>query len=270
MNKPPLQFKDSLPNLTIIELHTQHIDDLTTAIRQTIKQAPMMFIGMQVVLDCNALRSEEFNLPIVDLKNFLTGEGLNLIAIMSDNQEHRQKAVDQGIGALPVVAQLGGKKRRQNISATNTDNVGVEEAAAPTEPTVKEEAQTKRKHHEPRKLGDDESTNRPVAFENQVINHSVRSGQRVYSRGDLVIVGSVSAGAEVIAEGNIHIYGSLRGRAIAGARGDENARIFCQRLEAELISIAGNYKPNEDISEEFCNKSVQISLEDEKICFLTL
>ena len=71
----------------------------------------------------------------------------------------------------------------------------------------------------------------------------IRSGQQVIAKnGDLILLSSVSAGAELLAKGNIHVYGTLRGRAIAGLEGNTTARIFCQKLEAELISIAGRYK----------------------------
>jgi len=77
----------------------------------------------------------------------------------------------------------------------------------------------------------------------KIISTPVRSGQQIYAQDtDLIIVSSVSPGAEVIADGNIHIYGTLRGRALAGVQGDINAQIFCQSLQAELVSIAGNYK----------------------------
>lgn len=77
----------------------------------------------------------------------------------------------------------------------------------------------------------------------KMVTKPVRAGTQIYAKGaDLVIVAPVNAGAEVIADGNIHIYGPLRGRALAGANGDVNARIFCHDLdEAELISIAGHY-----------------------------
>ena len=74
----------------------------------------------------------------------------------------------------------------------------------------------------------------------------VRSGQQIYARGrDLVLTTLVGNGAEVIADGSIHIYGALRGRALAGAQGDESARIYCQEFHAELVSIAGQYIPAE-------------------------
>lgn len=82
----------------------------------------------------------------------------------------------------------------------------------------------------------------------RIVSEPVRSGQQVYAEGtDLIVLNSVSAGAEVIADGCVHIYGRLSGRAIAGARGNETARIFCRKLEAELIAIAGIYAVAEQI-----------------------
>ena len=80
-----------------------------------------------------------------------------------------------------------------------------------------------------------------------VIDKPLRSGQQVYARGrDLVVLAMVNAGAEVIADGHIHVYAPLRGRAIAGARGNTEARIFALALEAELLSIAGIYRTSEN------------------------
>jgi len=82
----------------------------------------------------------------------------------------------------------------------------------------------------------------------RVVTQPVRSGQQVYARGgDLVVTAPVSAGAELMADGHIHVYDTLRGRALAGVQGDENARIFCQSLKAELIAIAGQYRLSDQI-----------------------
>ncbi|WP_332776099.1 septum site-determining protein MinC [Polaromonas sp.] len=79
-----------------------------------------------------------------------------------------------------------------------------------------------------------------------VIDKPLRSGQQVYARGrDLVVLAMVNAGAEVIADGHIHVYAPLRGKAMAGARGNTDARIFSLALEAELLSIAGVYRTSE-------------------------
>ena len=94
----------------------------------------------------------------------------------------------------------------------------------------------------------------------------VRSGQQVYARGrDLVLTAMVANGAEVIADGSIHIYGGLRGRALAGAQGDERARIYCQEFHAELVSIAGQYRVFEDIPADLRGQRVQAWLEGDRL-----
>jgi septum site-determining protein MinC len=85
-----------------------------------------------------------------------------------------------------------------------------------------------------------------VAHGALVIDRPLRSGQQVYARGrDLVVMAMVNAGAEVIADGHIHVYAPLRGRAMAGARGNADARIFSLALDAELLSIAGVYRTSD-------------------------
>lgn len=104
-----------------------------------------------------------------------------------------------------------------------------------------------------------------------MIRTPVRSGQQIYAKdGDLVILSHVSAGAEVIADGSIHIYGTLRGRAIAGASGQREARIICHDLQAELISIAGRYWLSDQIESQFWQQRVMLSMTDESLYLETL
>lgn len=106
----------------------------------------------------------------------------------------------------------------------------------------------------------------PVLQGSLVIDSPVRSGQSiVFPEGDVTILGSVASGAEVIAGGSIHIYGSLRGRALAGSAGQPSARIFCRKLEAELIAIDGLYKTAEDIEARFIGQSVQAWLDGDEL-----
>lgn len=96
----------------------------------------------------------------------------------------------------------------------------------------------------------------------------VRSGQRVYARHrDLIVTAAVGAGAEVMADGCVHVYGSLRGRALAGARGDADARVFCQEFNAELVSIAGVFRVFETIPPELAGKPVQAWLDGDDLHF---
>ena len=109
-------------------------------------------------------------------------------------------------------------------------------------------------------------TSEPVTQRNKLITQPVRSGQQIYAaEGDLVLLGPVSAGAEVLADGNIHIYGPLRGRALAGVKGDTKARIFCQQLAAELVSIAGQYRVIEQLEATVRGKAVQIYLSENRL-----
>lgn len=100
-----------------------------------------------------------------------------------------------------------------------------------------------------------------------VVDKPLRSGQQVYARGtDLVVLAMVSFGAEVIADGNIHVYAPLRGRAIAGARGNTEARIFSTCLEPQLVSIAGIYRTTETaLPDDVRGKSAQVRLDGEKL-----
>jgi septum site-determining protein MinC len=98
-----------------------------------------------------------------------------------------------------------------------------------------------------------------------LLNSPVRSGQCiVHPEGDVIVVGSVSSGAEVIAGGSIHVYGTLRGRAIAGSR-DARARIFCRKLEAELLSIDGLYMVADDMPAHLRGQPIQVWLDGDSM-----
>ena len=114
-------------------------------------------------------------------------------------------------------------------------------------------------HSEPKKP---EAKPKPVSL---LLESSVRSGQSVFTEGDVTILGSVGSGAEIVACGSIHIYGTLRGRAMAGANGNSAARIYCQKIEAELVAIDGHYQTAEEIDATMCDRPAQVCLEDDII-----
>jgi len=106
----------------------------------------------------------------------------------------------------------------------------------------------------------------PPAPRARLVTQPVRSGTQIYARGtDLVVTAAVSPGAELIADGNIHVYNVLRGRALAGASGDADARIFCGRLEAELVSVAGRYLVSDQLPADQRGHPVQIALVDDRL-----
>lgn len=106
----------------------------------------------------------------------------------------------------------------------------------------------------------------------KLIQHPVRSGMQIYAKNsDLVITAAVSEGAEIMADGHIHVYGPLRGRALAGVKGDKEARIFCHQFRAELVSIAGYYLTQEDMPKRGKqNGMIQIYLENNQVKITTI
>ncbi|WP_299495416.1 septum site-determining protein MinC [uncultured Shewanella sp.] len=97
----------------------------------------------------------------------------------------------------------------------------------------------------------------------KIIQRNIRSGQQIYTKGgDLIIIGAVGNGAEVIADGSIHVYGTLRGKAMAGAAGDKHAVIIAKKIEAELVSIAGQYWLTENLQQNITSQSACIRLKE--------
>jgi len=95
-----------------------------------------------------------------------------------------------------------------------------------------------------------------------LVDQSVRSGQSImHERGDVIVLGSVASGAEIVAGGSVHIYGALRGRAIAGLAGNPRARVFCRRLDAELVAIDGVYLTADDMDSKLRGHAVQAWLD---------
>ena len=116
------------------------------------------------------------------------------------------------------------------------------------------------------KAGKQSSTPPPAPRQTKIVKQNIRSGQQVYAKnGDLIIFGAVGNGAEVIADGSIHIYGALRGKAMAGAAGDTSAVIIAHSLEAELVSIAGQYWLAENLQQHSSDKSGCIRLDGESL-----
>ena len=104
-----------------------------------------------------------------------------------------------------------------------------------------------------------------------LVDNPVRSGQSIcFPDGDVTIVGSVSSGAEIIAGGSIHVYGTLRGRAVAGSAGDSKARIYCRKLEAELLMIDGSFRTDDEVQPDLRGRPVQAWLDNGAIALASL
>ncbi len=214
---------------------------LQAQLQQKLAQAPGFFHQAPVVINVeNAKQTPDF----IAIKQLFTELQLVLVGVCGANSELKKAAQQAGLAALQL-----SKNNGKTVDAPAKTAAAPAPAAPP--PPAAQVVQ--------------------AAVENKFIEQNIRSGQQIYVKGaDLIIKGTVGAGAEVIADGNIHIYGSLRGKAIAGAGGDSSKKIYCYNMQAELISIAGNYWLSESLQGEFWGKSACISLQDGQLVLAEL
>ena len=211
---------------------------------EKIKLAPEFFKDSPVIIDLRELNKQNQELDFTCVIELLRRIGFFPVGIRGGNDQQNKQARALFI-PIDTVRDLGSSiviGETQKPEAVQQTNIKSE--TAPPKESVKPAAIP------------------PVPAAATLITHPIRSGQRIYASGDLIILSQVSAGAEIMAEGNIHVYNTLRGRALAGVHGNTAARIFCFDLQAELISIAGDYKTSEDINKQTYKNPVQIYLQD--------
>jgi septum site-determining protein MinC len=154
-----------------------------------------------------------------------------------------------------AIAQLVASLQQRDIRILGIEGVEADRLSAAMPPLLVGGRHCVLPRNEPKKV---EARSKPNSL---LLDNQVRSGQSiVFPDGDVTIVGSVSSGAEIVAGGSIHIYGTLRGRAMAGINGNSGARIYCQKIEAELLAIDGYYRTAEEIDASLCDRPSQVWL----------
>jgi septum site-determining protein MinC len=155
-----------------------------------------------------------------------------------------------------AIAHLLGSLEGRNIRVLGIEGVNADHLTTSMPPLLTGGRPTVLIQNEPKKP---EAKPKPHSL---LLENPVRSGQSiVFTEGDVTVLGSVGSGAEIVAGGSIHIYGTLRGRAMAGVNGNSAARIYCQKIEAELLAIDGYYQTAEDIDASLRNRPAQAWLE---------
>lgn len=230
---PQFELKAGSFTLPLLRLLGTDMDAAAQQLAAKVEQAGDFFRNTPVVIDLNAVESDlEFPL---------------LVGLM------------RGYGMVPVGVRGGSPE--QNLAAEAMELAILGDTPARRRQTAAPAAKPK-----PEPVPNPIPVPPPQAPVTKVVTQPVRSGQRVYAPGgDLVLLAQVSSGAEVMADGHIHIYAPLRGRALAGVKGDRNARLFCQNLKAELVSVAGHYRISENIGPELKGKPVQIYLQEQML-----
>ncbi|WP_437881433.1 septum site-determining protein MinC [Pseudomonas sp. LRF_L74] len=223
---PVFQLKGSMLAITVLELTHNDLERLDRQLAEKVAQAPAFFQNIPLVLALDKLPEGEGALDLARLMETCRRHGLRTQALRTGREEDINAANELD---LPVLPPSGVRER------------------------LIEPAETRKKEEKPVE---------PEFKPTRMITTPVRGGQQIYAQGgDLIVTAAVSAGAELLADGNIHVYGPMRGRALAGVKGNTKARIFCQQMGAEMLSVAGQYKTAEDLRRDpLWGQSVQVAL----------
>jgi len=243
MNAVNFQLKGSMVTAIVLDLY--NYDPLTFAaeLKARIEPAPGLFEHSAVVIGMDKFAGNYDRVDFSAMVEQCRAVGMQPIAFRG-GEDHLVQAIRKtGLAWLP--AATGRHTERQ-----------LQESVSPA-PVVEKVVETVVE-----KVVEEKVVHRP----SRTLTRPVRSGQQFYAEGaDLVILNHVAEGAEVLADGHVHVYGALRGRALAGVRGDKEARIFCQSLEAELVSVAGVFMLSDELRARSWKQPSQVSLLDDQL-----
>jgi len=232
--------------LVLVRVRTTDPRTILDELTGRIATAPHFFRRTGVCLDLSALENTPDVADVRTVIDAIRRAGMLAIGLAGDSAE--VDAVSNALN-LPILSGFRASRSPMAVAQPTPAAPAAAPAAAP-------EAAAE--------LAEPADSSLATLIQHQ----TVRSGQRIYARNrDLVVTAGIGAGAEVIADGCLHIYGSLRGRAMAGARGQLTARVFCQEFYAELVSIAGVFRVFETIPAELAGKPVQAWLDGEDLHF---
>lgn len=229
-----LEFRSSTFFAPVLVLYSNDMHAIALHLQEKIASAPDFFKSSPVLFDLTELNEHGQEIDVAALIALLRQSGLCPVGIRGGNDAQARLAL---ASSIPV------------DSGRSSGSARLELNNAPAAMPEIQAMVVKEVSHAPAML----------------VTQPVRSGQRIYAGGDLVILSQVSAGAEIMAEGNIHVYNTLRGRALAGVQGNTAARLFCLDLQAELVSIAGVYKTSEDLRTSIKKKPLQVYLQDQAL-----
>ncbi len=225
-----------------LRIRTLDVDQLIREMRERVERAPKLFGRAAVIVDFGGLSQVPDVTTATALIDGLRGAGVLPVALAYGTRD--TETLSEALG-LPLLAKFRAQyepvAQPAPARAASPDPAPAKAVPAP----AAKAAETK---------------------PGLVQKTPVRSGQQLYAENrDLTVLSTVGAGAEVISDGSIHIYGALRGRALAGARGNADARIFCREFHAELVAVAGHYKVMEEVPRELRGKAVQIWLDQDQL-----
>lgn len=269
-SSPVCELKGGLYPLTAVRLSSSDLSRVAEAVDALVAQAPGFFEDAPLVLDVAALDTSPDGLPdAAGLIALIRDRGLLPVAVLTANSEFQTAIREQGVACLAPTpspsttpplespSSAGCGTEVEANSEPDADRAGDGDAGAASGGRVVAV--------EPGSGPVSESLANPCPAA-RIVTSPVRSGQQIYARDcDLIVLSNVNTEAEVAADGHVHVYGRLLGRAIAGAGGDESARIFASYMDPQLLSIAGNFKAIDRPDSAWQGKAAQVVLDGQQI-----
>ncbi len=291
---PSFRLKGGLFPMTLLEISNTDPHQLRQDLIEKVAQAPAFFQQAPAVITLTP--SIEDAVELKSVIQLCLEFGLIVVALRGGNDKVKQQASELNLALMPATREKTDVSHVSSDTAADSETVNKSAVGETQQPQPMLKTQTAEEqlelslpsntNSEPDAESADtdaqtnternESSLEPVEQTTsigacKIISTPVRSGQQIYAAGgDLIVLAPVSAGAELLADGNIHVYGPLRGRALAGVKGNTQARVFCQSQEAELISIAGCFMVDEDLRSDHWKQAVQVTLKQEKLTIQSL
>ena len=251
-----MKLKGEMSMLNVLHLQDIDVEKISSELEQKRDEAPQFFLQSPIVVDCAELGEDAASFDFLALKKNLLALGFIPVGIRNIPETMAATVSENGWAVMRAVT-----KSEPNHEATQEQ----------ADEAVQAEVQTEKAEEAITEQAAVVETPPVADISSLTIDHPVRSGQQIYAAGaDMTVLAPTSAGSEVMADGSIHVYGPLRGRVLAGARGNESARIFCQSLQAELIAIAGRYQLLDEVDTGLIGKPAMIRLEGEKLIIESL
>ena len=248
-----MQLKGEMSMLNVLHIQDNDVAKVCTALEQKRDEAPQFFMQSPLIIDGSELSGNALEFDFSALK-----EGLLALGFIPVGVRNFPEAANNLIRTSGWAIMRAQQAPSNAAKSEPAEEKTVEQADANKD---KEEAKSQDANPTP------QATPQIAAMKTAMtVNKPVRSGQQVYAASaDMTVLAPTSAGSEIMADGSIHIYGALRGRVLAGAQGNENARIYCQSLQAELVAIAGRYQLLDELDTNLVGKPAMIRLEGEKL-----
>ncbi len=241
-----MQLKGEMSMLNVLHMQDTDVSKMCSALEQKRDEAPQFFMQSPLVIDGSELSGNALDIDFSALKKRLLALGFIPVGVRNFPETVSKTIRESGWAIM-----------RAQQAPSNTVNTKSEPVA---EKAVQAESESKN-------TSPATQTAQPSVMQNAMtVDRPVRSGQQIYAaNADMTVLAPTSAGSEIMADGSIHIYGALRGRVLAGAQGNESARIYCQCLQAELVAIAGRYQLLDELDTNLKGKPAMIRLEGEKL-----